>query len=423
MKLTQDEQQMLEGKEGPARQKAMELLVKYAEALGAEQFVDTNNVYFGMSAFPFANQFWAQDADSVYSEYYLDSREKVIIPEVKAFSSTTSGAIDTENWQVLGIDRARYELNAKIEELCSRIGINLITTCVPYQVGNVPVKGEHCAWMESSAVPYCNSVLGGRTNLEGLESCGAAALTGKIPFWGLHLDENRLGTHLVNVNVAPESAMDWGLLGYYTGEAVRLGVPVFNGIQGTPNLSKLVGFGAALNSSGSVLLYHIPGITAEAHDMDEAFGKNKPVATINYGAAERKEAYNNLTSARDSKVDLVVLGCPHYSIEQLWKVSRLLEGKRVHESTRLWIWTARQIKTLADRNGYTEIISRAGGHLFTDTCPCIGKLSPEGVRTVATDAAKQAHYIPAVLGFDTWYGSTEDCIQAAISGQWRGELK
>lgn len=423
MQLTRDEQEMLEGKEGPARQKAMELLVKYGEALGAEKFVDTNNVYFGIGAFPYVNQLRTQDADAIYSEFYLDSQEKVVIPQVKAFTTTTASSMDVENWQILGVDKARYEINALLEKLCSRIGINLTTTCIPYQVGNVPVKGEHCAWMESSAVPYCNAVLGGRTNLEGMESCAAAALTGKIPLWGLHIDENRLGTHLVNVDIALKSGMDWDLLGYYTGEAVQLGVPVFNGVQGTPNLSKLVRLGAALNSSGSALMYHIVGITFEAPNLGEAFGKNKPVATINFGAAERREAYNNLTSAKDSNVDFVVLGCPHYSIEQLWKVSRLLEGKHIHGNTELWIWTARQIKTLADRNGFTEIITNAGGHLFTDTCPCLGKLYPEGAKVVATDAAKQAHYIPAILGLETWYGSTEDCVLAAISGQWRGELK
>ena len=91
----------------------------------------------------------------------------------------------------------------------------MFATCTPYQVGNVPVKGEHCAWMESSAVVYCNSVLGARTNTEGKESTGAAALTGRIPYWGYHIPENRRGTHLVDVDVEVDDIMDWGLLGYY----------------------------------------------------------------------------------------------------------------------------------------------------------------------------------------------------------------
>ena len=94
----------------------------------------------------------------------------------------------------------------------------MMNTCTPYQVGNVPVKGEHCAWMESSAVIYINSVLGARTNAEGRESTGAAMLTGKIPYWGLHIEENRHATHLIELDIDVKETSDWGLLGYYIGD-------------------------------------------------------------------------------------------------------------------------------------------------------------------------------------------------------------
>ena len=44
MRLTHSEQAMLDGRQGKAKQKAMDLLVRYGEALGAERFVDTTNV-------------------------------------------------------------------------------------------------------------------------------------------------------------------------------------------------------------------------------------------------------------------------------------------------------------------------------------------------------------------------------------------
>ena len=78
----------------------------------------------------------------------------------------------------------------------------MLKTCTPYLAGNMPVKGEHCAWMESSAVVFCNSVIGARTNTEGRESTSAAMLTGKIPDWGFHRDEYRHGTHLIEVRGA-----------------------------------------------------------------------------------------------------------------------------------------------------------------------------------------------------------------------------
>jgi len=130
-----------------------------------------------------------------------------------------------------------------------------------------------------------------------------------------------------------------------------------------------------------------------------------------------------LNSAKDQNVDFVTLGCPHYSIEEVWEVCKLLKGKYVSTNTNLWIFMSRPIKALADRNGYTEIITNAGGYIMTDTCPVYSQLYPKDTKVVATDSAKQAHYTPAVMGFETWYGSLDDCIQAAISGEWRGELK
>ena len=423
MYLTKDEKEMLEGEHGPARQKAMELLIKYGEALGAERFIDVTNVHIALGAHPFVRQFSKPDGDAVYSEFYLDSRESVAIPEVKTFTTTHCAAMDPENWQLLGIDPAYHELNMTMEKLCARIGIYFTATCTPYQVGNVPVKGEHCVWMESSAVPYCNAVLGAHTNTEGCESAGSAALTGKIPLSGYHLAENRLGTHLVNVDIELTTVMDWDLMGYYVGEIVQLGVPVFNGVKQVPNLPKLKSLGAAGASSGGVQMYHLVGITPEAPTIEMAFGQNKPRLTINYGVKERKKAYENLNSGKDTNVDLVVLGCPHYSIDQISHAVTLLNGRHVHSNTDLWIWTAKQIKALADRIGYTEIISKAGGHIFTDSCPCVGHFFPEGTKVMATDSCKHAHYTPAILGFETWYGSPEQCIAAAITGQWKGGLR
>jgi predicted aconitase len=299
------------------------------------------------------------------------------------------------------------ELHRKQEDFSARVGIQLMNTCTPYQVGNVPVKGEHCAWMESSAVIYCNSVLGARTNTEGRESTGAAMLTGKIPYWGYHLEENRLGTHHVELELD-----------------VQERIPVITGVRDVPNMVRLKHFGAAASSSGGVELYHMVGITPEARTLEEAFGGRKPVSRLAYGPAERKATYEKLSStARDTDVDYVMLGCPHYTIEQIWEACRLLEGRRIHPDCSLWIFTPRAIRELADKNGYTRTIADAGGVLMSDTCSALGQVMPKGTKVAAVDSAKQAHYLPAIMGVQTWFGSTEDCINAAISGKWRGELK
>ena len=426
MYLTDDEKAVLDGSEGMARQKAMELIVRYGEALGAERLVDTNNVCVSVTASRFTMGEIPGDVnyvDAVISRFYLDSDVAFEIPRAKAYTCRLIREMDAEKWEIQGIEPHIHDLNLKTQAVCSRIGMQPMHTCTPYLLGNIPVMGEHCAWIESSAVIYCNSVLGGRTNIEGMESATAAMLVGKTPYWGYHLDHNRLGTHLVDVEVDVESEMDWGMLGYYVGEIVQEKVPVIRGIKKTPNVDRLKHHGAAAASSGGVEMYHIVGFTPEANSMDQAFGKNKPEGTLKFGEAERKIAYDHLTSATDTDVDFIMLGCPHYTLSQLWNAARLLEGKRVHENTHLWIFTPRGLKQIADQEGITAVIQDAGGILMTDTCPCISRIYPKGTVIAATDSAKHAHYMPAMLGFPTWFGSQEDCIQAAIAGKWRGELK
>jgi predicted aconitase len=426
MKLTTDEKRILEGDEGAARQKAMELLVKYGDALGAEKLIDTNNVCVSISAgayTPIKPSATVSDVDAALSRMYLDSEEPFEIPKAKVYTCRLIREMDPDNWKIQGITPERHEIGLLSEKVCARIGMQLMHTCAPYLVGNVPVVGEHCAWIESSAVIYCNSVLGGRTNIEGMESATASMLVGKTPYWGYHLDENRWGTHLVEVEYQPDSVMDWGLLGYYVGEIVQENVPVINGVVRAPNLARMKHHGAAAASSGGVELYHVVGFTPEAATLKQAFGKNKPKMTLKYGKAERKIAYDNLTSTNDSKVDFVMLGCPHYSLEEVWNAAKLLEGKKISSNVNLWIFTPHALKSIADREGLTDIINKSGAVLMTDTCPCISHIQPKNVKVAATDSAKHAHYMPAILGFPTWFGSQKDCIEAAITGQWRGELK
>jgi predicted aconitase len=316
------------------------------------------------------------------------------------------------------------ELQGDAESYFSERGVNILATCTPYQVGNLPVRGEHIAWMESSAVVYANSVLGARTNCEGGASTGAAALTGKIPYWGNHLAEHRFATHLVRAEVPVESFQDWGMFGYFVGDAVLEARPAVVGALGQPDLADLKHFGAATATSGGVELFHMPGITPEAPTLEAAFDGGPIPEAIRYGAAERQAVYEALNGQGTSTdVDFVLLGCPHASLDQIARLAQLLDGKRLHDGTELWIMTPRALRSMADRNGYTDIIRRAGGKVLTDSCPAMSRAAPPGTRVFATDSAKQAHYLPAILGIEAWFGTLEECVDAALTGRWRGGLR
>ena len=116
-----------------------------------------------------------------------------------------------------------------------------------------------------------------------------------------------------------------------------------------------------------------------------------------------------------------MLGCPHASIDQFRDVARLLDGKKI--KTHLWMFTSRAVKTVADMSGFTKKIEDAGGLVMTDTCSAIARAVPKGTKVVALDSAKQTHYLPAMVGVEAWFGTTEDCINAALTGRWTGELQ
>ncbi len=423
MKLTDYEKEMFDGVHGRAKARAMDLLVRYGEALGAERLVETNNVAGAFNAStPSVRELVKKGFDAVYSELNLDSAEVVEVPKMVAHTCQLITGIDNANWRVQGIPDDLAEQQKQGEQFFGSRGINMFATCTPYQVGNVPVKGEHCAWMESSAVVYCNSVLGARTNTEGKESTGAAALTARIPYFGYHIKENRRGTHRVDIEIDVDDIMDWGLLGYYLGEIIDDEIPVLTGRYQQPSLIKLKHFGAAAASSGGVEMYHIPDITPEARTVEEAFAGNPVRGVARYGEAERRTAYENLNCATDRNVDFVMLGCPHNSIDQVWLIASLLDGRKISANTQLWVHTPRALREVADRNGYTKMIMDAGGFVMSDTCPAISRHTPKGTKVVATDSAKQAHYLPAITGVAAWFGSVKDCVEAAVSGRWNGGL-
>jgi predicted aconitase len=421
--LAKDEQEMLDGRQGRPKQRAMEILVQYAEALGAERFVNTNNVHLLVGFHPYPEAVKVADADELVSKILLDTEEKIRVDYVKAFNTTHIFAIDMENWRVMKAPESLHDLMESIRKYCQRTGISLTSTCTPYQVGNLPGRGEHCAWTESSAVPFCNAVLGARTNTESAHSAFAIALTGKVPLSGFHISENRLGTHLIHVDWPMTNVRDWCLLGYFAGEICQLSVPIIDLRRGgTPNLNMLKGFNSAAASSGGVMMYHILGVTPEAPTLEASLRGKKPEKVLNFGGEELRQSYRALNSATNSHVDMVNIGCPHYSLEQLREVARFLDGKKVHEDVTLWIWTAHQLKAMADRNGYTDVICKAGGQLMIDSCPLNTNLFPQGTKVVATDSAKHAHYAPAIAGVEVWFGRMEECLEAAVNGIWRGEL-
>jgi hypothetical protein len=427
VRLMRDELEMLEGKHGAAKRKAMELLVRYADGLGAERFIDTNNVTLIAGTLPdikiLKKAVPSLDMDAIASKFYLGSDEVVVVDRVAAFTSSNATHRDQHYPDLQKGGAEACALMREIEAYLRRIGVVNLLTCTPYQAGNIPSRGEHCAWIESSAQAYCNSVLGACTNIEGMHSAFASAITGKTPLWGMHLPENRYANVEVFVECQPITTQDWYMMGYHFGALLGQDIPIFTNIEKKPNRYRLIAFSAAGMTSGSVVMYHILGVTPEAPTMEIATGGRKITNKLHYGAKDRASTYERLNRSDRDQVDIIILGCPHYGLDEMKKVATLLEGKRVNASTALYITTLRSVKAIMDREGYSDVITNAGAIILEDSCGLVLNVADPSM-VMATDSAKMAQYFPGVTGAQrVWFGTTEECISAAVSGRWRGRLQ
>lgn len=343
---------------------------------------------------------------------------------MRYFTCTTTSSLDTECWEQEEATREEYEFAVQNDAFANRIRLHNCNTCTPYHSGALPMFGEHCASMESSAVSLFNSVIGARTNTEGIESSMSAAFTGRVPYWGLHLKENRRGTHLIRVgeDVPLESMMDWGLLGFFFGDRVQEKIPVVDGVHTRPTLEMLKHCGAAAASSGGVEMYHVVGITPEARDLQDAFSGNPVREEFYFGPAQRRECYEKLNTGVGSEVNHIILGCPHYSLKELFYLCRLLEGKKVSPNTSVWVFVPYAVKALAKRHGYDKVLAEAGALLLCDACPALSGICPKHATCVVTDSAKQAKYFHDITKLPTYFGSMEQCVDAAVTGRWHGSL-
>jgi predicted aconitase len=388
---------MLDGKEGYAVRKSMEILVALGEIFGAKSLIDVGSVQVAGVSYHNLGDAGLEFLDSLAK----DGRVKVL-------TTLNPAGMDLENWKQLGIAPDFAEKQNLVIDAFQRMGILVSCTCTPYLIGNLPIYGEHLAWSESSAVTFANSVLGARTNREGGPSALAAAFVGKTPCYGLHLDENRVPDVHVQVKAELKKLSDWGALGYAIGKKAENKIPYITGIN-SAELDELKSFCASTVTYGTKPLFYIKGITPG----NEA--QTQPTNTVTIEEADLKNAYDNINDDV-SKIDFVCVGCPHCSIKEIQEIADLIKGKKVKDGVELWVATSRTAKQLADKRGYTATIEAAGGKFACDTCMAVAPLKGR-FKALATTSAKGCFYSRQNL-MKTKMGSMKECVESAVSGKW-----
>lgn len=400
LQLTADDQSMLAGEEGEGVALAMRVLVATAEAMGAERLLDITSahvdgcLYHGPAGLDFARALVTGGA------------------RVKVPTSLNVASLDLLHPELVRLDRATADDARELMDAYVALGCRPTWTCAPYQLPERPRLGEQVAWGESNAIVFANSVLGARTERYGdfLDIC--AAVTGRAPAVGLHLDAGRRPTLVVradelNADMAANEAL-YPLLGHVLGQIADTRVAAITGLPATTDEDHLKALGAAAASSGAVAMFHAVGITPEAPRFSELAG----METVTVTREMIEEARRELGAGGEDRVDAVSVGTPHYSVHQLERLAELLGGRRC--AIPLYVNTSRSV---LDAFGEAEALASCGARIVTDTCTYITPILDHGVEVVMTDSAKWAYYAPANLGVRVVFASIADCVESAVAGR------
>jgi predicted aconitase len=268
---------------------------------------------------------------------------------------------------------------------------------------------------------FANSVLGARTERypDLLDIC--CAITGRAPAAGLHLTENRAGEILIELDGVPLAIQQddafYPVLGYLIGKLAQDRIPVVAGLEAQPTEDQLKALGAAAASSGTVALFHIVGTTPEAPTLEAAFQGRAPASKVAVTMEALRAAWRELTTAEGDRLDMVVLGSPHFSLAEFRQLAPLLAGRRAHPQVKLLVTSSRAMVHLAKQAGYLAALEAFGGQVTVDTCILATPMLPPEVRLLMTNSAKYAYYAPGMLGTQVTFGSLADCVTSAAAGR------
>jgi len=409
MKLSPTDRDKLEGREGPASAMAMSILVRMGEVLEADHMIDIeaahidSTLYMGQATLDFAEKLSGMGA-------------KVCVP-----TSSNVGGVDQQGWQSWPVPPTWAEQARRQMDAYQSMGAVPTWTCAPYQTAFRPKFGQQIAWGESNAIVFANSVIGARTERypDLLDIC--AAVTGRVPAVGLHLESNRGGQLVIEVSGVPESlqAEDsfYPVFGLLVGKLAGDRIPVLTGLNVQPTEDQLKAFGAATASSGSVALFHWVGVTPEAPSLDAALQSREPEDVVSVGIADLRAAWQDLTTDAGGRLDMVVLGSPHFSLDEFRRLAPMLEGRSRHPNVSFLVTSSRAMAALAEKAGVLQALREFGGHVTLDTCILTTPMLPPEVKTLMTNSAKYAYYSPGLLNTQVVFGSLTDCVQSAIEGR------
>ena len=407
MQLTDEERALAQGERGEAAAMAMRIAAEMGHMLGAGRMVAVASAHID-------GGLYHGDSGVHFAERLVAGGAKVAIP-----ASLNVGGLDLLNPGTVKADAHRYDMALRLMRAYEAMGCWPTWTCSPYHAGHRPKLGQDVAWGESNAVAFCNSVLGARTNRYGdfLDIC--CAITGRAPYYGLHIPENRLATVVVDTSaVSPAlKAADvfYPVLGCWYGAEIGSAIGVIDGLPAETSEDRLKALAAAAASSGAVGLFHVAGVTPEAPTLAAACGNIPPARIIRLTPEMLRAARDRLSTVAGDAIDAVALGSPHFSIAEFDALEALLPESRLQVP--FFVCTGRNVVAELERQGRLPRLADAGITVVADTCVVVAPILPAKGGVLMTNSGKFAHYTPANTGYQVMYGSLADCVASARTGR------
>jgi len=389
--ITKKEERILNGEEGEARRLSMKLLVAIGDAYEAKRMIRVRSAQISGVSY--------KTIGEPGLDFLKEFSSRGALATVRAMLNPAG--MDLTRWRELGVPEEFAQKQLEIMRCFRNMKIQPTCTCVPYSAEGASLRGQHVAWAESSAVVFANSVLGAYTNREGGPTALASAILGKSPLYGMHLDEQRTPTRLVKVRCELGSELDYGLLGYWIGEGVGSHIPRISGLQEAPSYDELKALSASMAVSGSIPMFSMK----KRADMSEGH------EAIDVDREELLRTHRALSSERE--FEHVCLGCPHLSLKELRLVARLVSGRKAMK--KLWCFTSRHLRDIAEQRGYVGTIEQAGGKVVCDTCMVVSPMREMGVNGIVTNSCKAAHYLRSLNRVESHLVSLEECARYALA--------
>jgi predicted aconitase len=409
LELTADEAAIAGGAQGEAARLAMRIVTRYGAVTGAPRLIPISGahidacMYHGQASLDFVDRL-------------LELGGKVAVP-----TTLNVGTLDLLHPELSRIDEDQRDRGRRVMYGYARLGARPTWTCAPYQEAERPGFGEDVAWAESNAIVFANSVLGARTDRYGdfLDIC--AAIVARVPYAGLHVEENRRATVCFDASDLPDEILAgdlaYALLGFVIGTRSGSAIPALAGVAPGQSEDRIKALGAAAASSGGVALVHVVGTTPEAPSLEAATQGQAPRWTHELTLSDLRAARQTLNTAAGSEPQAISVGTPHFSLAEFGQLASAVKDAGADFTLPFYVNTSRYVLSQADDRGWVEPLRSAGATIVVDTCTYVTPILGPDIRVVMTNSAKWAYYAPANLGIGAMIADLDSCVASAVAGR------